>query len=543
MHIVSQVDTLPEIRLNCQQCQIQSVFLDEYKCDFVYSDPTQDILASTEKKAGPRKLDTFSNAHYEVVKTTDSDVGNGELIIRVPELTDIKSAILEHRTLHLCIAYMVENPTGGIYFAVNNQSNQANQSVEEKAADDDFMPHMFTYGKSNCSRLWFPCVDSFSESCTWTIMVTVDDIFTAISSGDLSEVEHNVEMRKKKFIYTLQVPTSAPNVGLVVGHFVPVVHPHMHEVMHFAFPTLKSLLLDTCEFTHKIFIYYEELLNARYPYNSYKQVFVDNMMSKYEAYSTLSIFSINLLHSKHVIEQTYISRRVLAQAIAEQYFGCFISMQTTADAWLTRGISGFLAYDYYKKTFGNNEYRYYVKRAMDKVIKYEQQFRPIVLDPSTKSYTQKDYFYVKNFNTFSPIYDKMHRVKSFLIMRMLESYLGRTLLLQVFNKMLSLAQIAAPQKFSSGSWFNLHASTSSFIWAISTVTGKNIDTFLKQWVFQGGHVKLSGQFVFNRKRNTVELEITQVHTNQTGVRRYLVSPFALPCLVPRFTHCFCFFFY
>src|SRR5699024_1292838 len=86
-------------------------------------------------------------------------------------------------------------------------------------------------------------------------------------------------------------------------------------------------------------------------------------------------------HSKHIIEQTYISRRVLAQAIAEQYFGCFISMQTTADAWLTRGISGFLAYDYYKKSFGNNEYRYYVKRSMDKVIKYEQQFRPIVLDP------------------------------------------------------------------------------------------------------------------------------------------------------------------
>jgi len=298
------VDELQVIRLNCQQCQIQSIFLNDYMCEFTYSDPTQDIFLSSDKK-GLRKLDTFSNTHYNVVKTTDSDVGNGELIIQIPELSDIKAAIAERKTLHLYITYMVENPKGGLYFAVNNQSNQASDSDSEKTTllEDDFMPHMFTYGRSNSSRLWFPCVDSFSESCTWTIMVTVSDIFTAISSGELCDVEHNVEKKRKRFIYTLQVPTSAPNIGLVVGPFVPVVHPHMHEVVHFCFPSLKSLLLDTCSFTHRIFMHYEEMLNCRYPYTNYKQVFVDNMLSKYESYATLSLFSINLLHSKHVIEK------------------------------------------------------------------------------------------------------------------------------------------------------------------------------------------------------------------------------------------------
>ncbi|KAJ6218446.1 hypothetical protein RDWZM_009603 [Blomia tropicalis] len=522
LQVVSQIGAdLTVIRLNCQQCQILSIYINEYMCDYTYSDPSQDILNSSDKK-GSRKLDTFSTVHYEVIKSTDSDFGNGELIIRIPDRFDIKTALLENKSISVYIAYMIENPTGGIYFAVNNQSNQTHENDEKfPLMEDDFQPHMFSYGRSNSSRLWFPCVDSFSESCTWSIIITVDDIFTAICSGELSDVEHNVEKKKKRYIYTLNVPTSAPNIGIVVGPFVAVVHPHMHEVVNFCFPSFKQLLLDTCAYTHRIFMHYEEMLNTRYPYATYKQVFVDNMISKYEPYSTLSILSINLLHSKHVIEQAYVTRRILAQAIAEQYFGCFISMQSTTDAWLTRGISGYLASDYFKKAFGNNEYRYYVKHAMDKVIKYEQQFRPIVLDPSWKSYVEKDYFYVKNFHTFSPSYDKLHRTKSFLIMRMLEIYLGRPLLLQVFNKMLSLAQIAAPQKFSSGSWYNLHASTSSFIWAISTVTGKNIDTFLKQWVFQGGHVKLTGSFVFNRKRNTVELEIKQLHNKETGVKRYL----------------------
>nr|XP_027199421.1 transcription initiation factor TFIID subunit 2-like [Dermatophagoides pteronyssinus] len=518
LQIVSQGDELPFIRLNCQQCIIDCIYINDYMCEFTYSEPTADIVHSSEKK-GARKLDSFSSIHYDVIKSTDSDLGNGELIIKVPELSDIKSLILERKTFSVNISYFIENPKGGIYFSVQetNNSNDDRNDVQE----DQYMPHMFTYERSNLSRLWFPCVDSFSESCTWTILITCPEDYTAISSGELVEVEHNTSKKKKRFYYHLQIPTSASNIGLVVGKFTPIVHPDMHEVVHFCFPTLKSLLLDTCGNTHRIFEYYEDMLNTRYPYSTYKQVFVDNLDTQYVAFATLSIFSINLLHSKHIIEQAYATRKVLAQAIAEQYFGCFISMQSCPDSWLVRGIAGFLAHDYYKKAFGNNEYRYQVKEAMNKVINYEQQFRPIVLDPSHKGYTEKDYFHIKNFHTWSPLYDKMHRVKSFLIMRMLENYLGRALLLQVFNKMLSLAQSAITQKYNSNTWHHLYASTGSFIWAISTVTGKNIDTFLKQWVFQGGHVKLTGSFVFHRRRNTVQLEIRQVHVHKTGVWQYL----------------------
>ncbi|KAI1287682.1 Transcription initiation factor TFIID subunit 2 [Halotydeus destructor] len=64
-------------------------------------------------------------------------------------------------------------------------------------------------------------------------------------------------------------------------------------------------------------------------------------------------------------------------------------------------------------------------------------------------------------------------------------------------------------------------STNSFTKAIFTVTGKDVATFLGQWVYQGGHAKFNGSFVFNRKRNTVELEIKQLDTTATGVRRYM----------------------
>lgn len=50
----------------------------------------------------------------------------------------------------------------------------------------------------------------------------------------------------------------------------------------------------------------------------------------------------------------------MALAIAEQFFGCFISMQSWSDTWLPKGISTYLAGLYAKKCFGNNEYRHWI---------------------------------------------------------------------------------------------------------------------------------------------------------------------------------------
>ena len=41
------------------------------------------------------------------------------------------------------------------------------------------------------------------------------------------------------------------------------------------------------------------------------------------------------------------------------------------------------------------------------------------------------------------------------------------------------------------------------------MTGKDMGVFMDQWVRTGGHARFHMEFVFNRKRNTVEMVITQ----------------------------------
>lgn len=110
---------------------------------------------------------------------------------------------------------------------------------------------MFTTRYENNSRLWFPCIDSYSEVCTWELEFTVAAALTAISCGDLLGIYH-AEGQRKTYHYYLSVPTAAPNIGLAVGPFEVYVDPNMHEVTHFCLPGLMNLLKWTSRFLHEV---------------------------------------------------------------------------------------------------------------------------------------------------------------------------------------------------------------------------------------------------------------------------------------------------
>ncbi|GJQ75752.1 putative zinc ion binding protein [Trypoxylus dichotomus] len=521
--VVPLRDNLRHIKLNAKQCRIYRVVLNEsYEAQFQYFDPFLDICQGDTET---RSLEYFSTQHLSAASKVDPDNSAGELVVTVPQ--EASHLIAEGTALRVGIEFSLEQPQGGLHFVVPpGEGSYADRGV-----------HLFTYGHQNSSRLWFPCVDSFAEPCTWKLEFTVDENMTAVSNGDLTEVVFTPDMRRKTFHYVLSIPTCAPNISLAVGPFEIYVDPFMHEVTHFCLPQLLPLLKVTTRYMHEAFEFYEETLSNRYPYSCYKQVFVDEVDEDYKSYATMSILNTNLLHSAVIIDQVYATRRAMAQAIAEQFFGCFISMQNWSDMWLPKGISLYLSGLYCKKCFGNNEYREFVQSTLLSVVKYEEEYGGIILDPSQppapvptssnvaqpsqKSSEPNFYFSIRNLHTMSPMYVEAMHKKALLVMRMLEHRIGQELLLQVFNKQLSLASNAAGQKIGSGLWGHMLISTNVFTKAIFTVTGKDMIVFIDQWVRTGGHAKFHLTSVFNRKRNTIELEIRQDATTQTGIRKYV----------------------
>lgn len=413
----------------------------------------------------------------------------------------------------------------------NTQDRAQPQSKALPVTKGSKYAHLFSYKQHNSSRLWFPCVDSYGHPCTWYLEFTVDSHLTVISCGDLVSTYSSSDRRKKTYTFELNVPTSAPNIGFVVGQFDVWIDPSSAgsncQIKNYFLPGLNKLVRASCNFSNECSEFYEEFLTFKYPYTNYKQVFVDQAYEPYQSYATLSICCTNLLHSKHIIDQTFETRSVLSEAMASQYFGCFIEKLSWSAAWLTRGISSYLAAQYRRKTFGNNEYRYQVQEMMQKLIQYEQKFGGVVLDETTSDHVVNKsrnvfHFSTQSPHTISPFFNEAHKLKSFLVMRMLEDRIGKLLLVQVFNKILSLASTASQQPASTNMWGNMLISTITFEKAVFTVTGKDkeIASFLEHWIFQGGHAKFNASFIFDRKRNVVELHIRQSDTSCVGIRPY-----------------------
>ncbi|KAF7246909.1 Transcription initiation factor TFIID subunit 2 [Varanus komodoensis] len=373
--IFPTVANLNRIKLNSKQCRIYRVRVNDLEAAFIYNDPTLEVCHHESKQ---RNLNYFSNAYAAAVSAVDPDAGNGELCIKVP--SELRKHVDELKVLKVHINFSLDQPKGGLHFVVPNVEG----SLAERGA------HVFSCGYQNSTRFWFPCVDSYSELCTWKLEYTVDATMVAVSNGDLVETVYTHDMRKKTFHYMLAIPTAASNISLAIGPFEILVDPYMHEVTHFCLPQLLPLLKHTTSYLHEVFEFYEEILTCRYPYSCFKTVFVDEAYVEVAAYASMSIFSTNLLHSAMIIDETPLTRRCLAQALAQQFFGCFISRMSWSDEWVLKGISGYIYGLWMKKTFGVNEYRHWIKEELDKIVLYELKTGGVLLHPIFGGGKEKD---------------------------------------------------------------------------------------------------------------------------------------------------------
>lgn len=192
----------------------------------------------------------------------------------------------------LAIEFCVEKPRGGIRFIPKRPFNTT----------DPLDTYLCTVDHNSFN--WFPCVNSYSEGCTWKIEILVEEQLSVIASGNLIEVENMPQVacsselspelttksaNFKKYHYFLQVPTCAANIGLVIGKFESMIDENLTEVMYYYDGCLKSLVKQTCSFLHELFEFYEETFSTQFPYGSYKQVFLPDISDDFISFSSLTI--------------------------------------------------------------------------------------------------------------------------------------------------------------------------------------------------------------------------------------------------------------
>ena len=115
-------------------------------------------------------------------------------------------------------------------------------------------------------------------------------------------------------------------------------------------------------------------------------------------------------------------------------------------------MSGYLYGQYIQKAFGNNEYHFWLRQELAAVSRSEKQ--PPGLPPlhNIKSHSKVDPM-TTSVDRFRSLSSRSH-----LVMRLLAVKIGHDFLLQIFNKLLSLASNAVQQPSQIG-WDSLLVST------------------------------------------------------------------------------------
>ncbi|KAL3115808.1 hypothetical protein niasHT_007813 [Heterodera trifolii] len=435
----------------------------------------------------------------------------GCLIVYVPN--ECLSQIRDQIVVSLHIDIIVCSPKQGIKFVfTRNEEN------------DDGLPsgaHLFTYRSNpqSSTKEWLPCSEEPLQLCVWRFEITVPKQLTAVCCGDLIDtIPNSDDDSLKTLCYQLLVPTSAANIGFAIGDFQIHVQPEMPEIINFVVPELIPLLKHTMKSLNRIFVFFEELLSCRFPYSTYWQIFVDQTPDEVTSFAGLTIFSIRLLYHKKILDMVQGTRKLLATAIAQQFFGCFIAQRSFNELWLLRGLSGFLTGVFVERFFGATESNYQLNKLLKDSCEYEARFGAIALRPNAN---HSQFFFDPNCpETCSPFYlDALFR-KGHLVIRMLEKRLPKEQFVKVLQRILSLGVQYSQNLDRPVEWTHMLINTAMFLRVMTDVTGKELPSFVEQWIDFGGFVNFQVSHTFNRKRNIIELELRQTVPLQKGCQNY-----------------------
>lgn len=220
--------------------------------------------------------------------------------------------------------------------------------------------------------------------------------------------------------------------------------------------------------------------------------------------ANLTLLNVAVLFDSTIIEQNWVTRKLLAEALASQYFG----IRLNAAPWLASGISGYLARQLLRLFHGHNEYRYECRKDIERLVAWEQQQHPALADI--------------NIVEGLDVHRRWLQLKSILTMIILEHRLERGVLQKILSIIWSeyILQMGTYHGESvvptSEANANSSLSTGAFLKICKRVSGKDMRSFADQWILTTGCPVFSCSFTFNRRRSTIDVDFKQSTPGRPG---------------------------
>ncbi|RXK36392.1 hypothetical protein M231_06358 [Tremella mesenterica] len=388
---------------------------------------------------------------------------------------------------------------GVIQIQIDYSLTLGGKVVEGIVFERDEIPHMFlsptTY---DAARVWTPCVDNLWERSTWEFEFIVpsfleggeDSPVMVVSSGELQEqVTHPHNPHKTIFHYLQTNICSVQQISFAAGPFELVtIVPGQRPVLGFCLPGDMELMLNTTSFLSRAMAYYTTEFGT-YPLSDFKIVFVTGPRIQCSTAATIAVISSDLLHPFSVIDEAVTAREILSLSLIQQWVGINIIPKTVADTWLINGLALYLRGLFLRHLLGNNEYRYRLKKDIDKCARLDQGDHMPLCVPGTLDLHDLEFV----------------NLKAPLVLHILDRNLVKA------GTSVGLTRVV-PRIFLTAFSDDLPGnmlSTSLFFRTCRKVSSIDLTAFQDLWVYGSGCPNFKLQANFIRKKFLIDLSVQQ----------------------------------
>ncbi|KAI1459485.1 hypothetical protein F4805DRAFT_420435 [Annulohypoxylon moriforme] len=329
---------------------------------------------------------------------------------------------------------------------------------------------------------------------------------TVVCAGFLSgEVTHKDDNTKKTMTFDVERNKAAKHIGFAVGPFEHVdlwsefrreeddtkLGGNAVKVHGYCLPGRAEEVRNTC-CTLVTAIDYLILSFGRFPFDSYKICFVDDMIEDTVPLCAFSLCSSRLLYPHDIMENEVEVARKLAYSLSCQWFGVNIVPNTKADIWLVVGIAWYLTDHFMKYLCGNNEFRFRMKSMADRLVGLDIK-RPCLQDLGEHLYLGD--FEVDFMNLKAPLV-------LFILDRRMSKSANNMGVYKIIGRMVTKAN-------TSGSPSDEILGADAFRRACEKAGNQRLEPFWNQWVLSSGCPRFDVNQRFNKKRLCVEMTIQQ----------------------------------
>ena len=358
---------------------------------------------------------------------------------------------------------------------------------------------IWSQGESSDNHLWFPTYDFPNDKMTWELSATVPAMYTAVSNGSLIADTRAGGLRTMRWSQTK--PSATYLVSLVVAPLaklrdtwrgIPVDYYVYHEDSALARPLFRVTpdMIDT----------YSRLTGVRYPWAKYAQTTVADFFGGMENVSATTLVDW-LPDARAYQDRPWYQYILIPHELAHQWFGDYVTTENWANIWLNEGFAEFMPGQYWGAKLGRHaEDDYYVDEYRQFMNIDARRRMPVAALGSNNIYP-----------------------RGALILEMLKKHLGEKPFWAGIHRYLT-------DHAYDG------ATTDDLRQAMLDATGRNLDWFWDEWIYQAGYPEFTVTQAWDEAAHRLTLTVRQTQTDtatadSTGLRFTTPAVFRMPVTV------------